>query len=838
MNRRGRFEHVGIAVLLAGSAVACGDADVPGVGPTPVGVGPGFDVHIEPSQRLVVASADGRVLLDGLAPAAIAEGAPPLAGFAVREATTAYEMQFGAFKPTETGGTWRAATRLALGGSSAASAEGAGPAPRIDLLDGTGALLATITASSPDPGHLVFDVAPGAGPERRFSWGFACDEGDHFAGFGSQTWDVDHRGQTVPAFVQEQGIGKDTTDDYAGAWFLVGRRHSSHIPIPQYLARRGYVLTAETPERALFALCSERGDAARIELDLPVRVHVFDGPTPAQALERSSATFGRPRMPPRVAFAPWLDAVFGSENVRRIAQKLRDSGVPSSVIWTEDWRGGDWKGEDYRLNEEWEVDPALYPDAQEVAADLHALGFDWHVYFNPFVYEGSKAWDEVAPNGWLVKRTDGKNYTFTGAKFSETGLIDLENADARAWAVGKMRAAMALGADGWMNDFAEWLPTDGVTAAGPSGPVHNLYPVRWQEVAREAIDGAPDGAERLFFGRSGWLGTPALADVIWAGDQRTTMDRDDGMPTVVPIGIGLGVVGVSTYGHDIAGYQSATNPGSTKELFFRWTELGAWSPVMRTHHGAQPNLCWSWEKDDETLAHFRRYARLHMALVPYLEGLARAAADTGFPIWRGLALEHPAEAEAWGIDDEVLVGPGILIAPVMTEGATSREVWLPPGLWYPWAAGARIEVAAAERIEATAPLEEIPVYAAAGAIVPTYPDGVMTLVRGTPEVPDASSIGDDRVLYAFAGAGGSFTEAAGLSYTLEEVATNAGAPRWQGADLAACASPPVAPCVEESADAVTAHVIGDGTLEVPAANARVTADGGSAERRLVIVVRR
>ena len=837
MNRRRGWRSLGMAVVLAGSAAACGDADVPGVGPTPVRVGPGFEVQIEPDQRLVVASADGRILLDGLAPAAVAEGAPPLAGFAVREATTTYEMQFGAFKPTETGGAWRVATRLALAGASPAAEDGA-PAPRLDLLDGAGALLATITASAPDPGHLVFDVAPGAGPERRFSWGFACDEGDHFAGFGSQTWDVDHRGQTVPAFVQEQGIGKDTTDEYAGAWFLVGRRHSSHIPIPQYLARRGYVLTAETPERALFALCSERGDAARVELDLPVRVHVFDGPTPAQARARSSPPVGRPRVPPRLAVAPRLDAVFGSDNVRRIAQKLRDNAVPSSVIWTEDWRGGDWKGEDYRLAEEWEVDPTLYPDAPQLADDLHALGFDWHVYFNPFVYEGSKAWDEVAPNGWLVKRADGSNYTFTGAKLTETGLLDLESPDARAWAVGKMRAAMALGADGWMNDFAEWLPTDGVTAAGPAGPVHNLYPVRWQEVAREAIDGAPDGAERLFFGRSGWLGTPALADVIWAGDQRTTMDRDDGMPTVVPIGIGLGVVGVSTYGHDIAGYQSATNPGSTKELFFRWTELGAWSPVMRTHHGAQPNLCWSWEKDDETIAHFRRYARLHMALVPYLEGLARAAADTGFPIWRGLALEHPAEAEAWGIDDEVLVGPSILVAPVMTEGAISRDVWLPPGRWYPWAGGEAIDVAAAERIQATAPLEEIPVYAAAGAIVPAYPDGVMTLVRGTPGVPDASSIGDDRVVYAFAGEDGSFTEAGGLSYALEQIATAAGAPRWQGVDLAACASPPVAPCVEESADAVTAHVTGDGTLEVPTANARVSADGGSAERRLVIVVRR
>ena len=149
---------------------------------------------------------------------------------------------------------------------------------------------------------------------------------------------------------------------------------------------------------------------------------------------------------------------------------------------------------------------------------------------------------------------------------------------------------MALGADGWMNDFAEWLPTDGVTAAGPSLDRHNRYPVLWQEAAREAIDGVNDGKERLFFGRSGWFGTPALADVIWAGDQRTDFQPDDGLPTILPIGIGLGLVGVSTYGHDIAGYQSATNEVPAKRLFFRWTSLGLLLRPGRGFPAALPGL--------------------------------------------------------------------------------------------------------------------------------------------------------------------------------------------------------------------------------------------------------
>jgi alpha-glucosidase (family GH31 glycosyl hydrolase) len=405
-----------------------------------------------------------------------------------------------------------------------------------------------------------------------------------------------------------------------------------------------------------------------------------------------------------------------------------------------------------------------------------------------------------------------------------------------------MRAAMALGADGWMNDFAEWLPTDSINAAGSGMGRHNRYPVLWQEVAREAIDGAPDGrSDRLFFGRSGWLGTPALADVIWAGDQRTTMDVDDGLPTIVPIGIGLGITGISTYGHDIAGYQSGTNPGSSKETYLRWTELGAWSPVMRTHHGSKPNGNWVWWSDAETTEQFRRYAKLHMALVPYMEGLAKVASETGLPIWRGLALAYPEDAAVWPIKDQVLVGDGLLVAPVVTEGETKRDVYFPAGRFYPWDSGEPVVGPTTASIDA--PLTEIPVFAAEGAVVPMFPDGVMTLVNGSPEVPDASSVGDDRVVRVFLGKSGTFSEAGGLGYKLEQLAP--GAPTspsftWEGAPLAACAQPAVAPCVLVSAGRAEAHVTGPGTLEVleaGAPSARFVASGGDAARALQLIVR-
>jgi alpha-glucosidase len=102
--------------------------------------------------------------------------------------------------------------------------------------------------------------------------------------------------------------------------------------------------------------------------------------------------------------------------------------------------------------------------------------------------------------------------------------------------------------------------------------------------------------------------------VLWAGDQNTDWSLDDGYPSVVPISVHVAAAGVSMFGSDIAGYTSVTVPNTTKELFYRWTTMGAFHPVMRTHHGSDKCGNWSFDRDTETTAHFRRYASIHTRL--------------------------------------------------------------------------------------------------------------------------------------------------------------------------------------------------------------------------------
>jgi alpha-glucosidase (family GH31 glycosyl hydrolase) len=267
---------------------------------------------------------------------------------------------------------------------------------------------------------------------------------------------------------------------------------------------------------------------------------------------------------------------------------------------------------------------------------------------------------------------------------------------------------------------------------------------------------------------------------------------------------------------------------------------------MRTHHGTKPNLEWSWEKDAETIEHFRRYAALHIALVPTMTALAAHASETGVPIWRSLALHYPEDTETWGLKDQVLLGDSLIIAPIMEAGKASREVYLPTGQWRLWSTGERLE--GGKRVAVAAPITEIPIVARAGAIVPMYPDGVMTLVRGSAEVPDSASVGDDRVVHLVLGENGEFKETNGMSYLLESALVDAN--EWTATftpdggapvNLMTCDAD-VPPCVRgiEPLQA-TVLVQGPGTLitkEGPAVSGTFTMRGGAQNRRTTIRITR
>lgn len=811
-----RLRHPVSVLLFAGFAAACGD-DAPPPPPLTATVG-GFTVTVESAPpRIEVTAPDGTLVWDGRPE-----------GIALRHADASWEFVAGHFKIEEDEQVepWRPAVRLA----DTRLEDGQ---VRFRLLDRAGAELGEGIIAGGAAGSLSVTIHAATGSDvNRISLSAGCDAGEHFLGFGGQSFDVDHRGQTVPIWVEEDGIQKAPVDDYGyGIWQIMGRRHSTHTPMPIYLSSRGYAALLMTPRRSIFAMCSEDPEVVRVEAwDTVLQLVLFAGPSPKEAIERLTAYLGRPELPPAFTFAPWLDALFGSENVRRVATKLRAEGVPSSVIWTEDWRGGNTEGEEYVLEEDWELDRALYPDFEEVAADLHAQGFKWLVYENSFLDTTAPIYAEAAAAGYTIHDATGGPYLFTGVKFRDSSLLDLSNPDAVAWAKDKYREALTAGADGWMADFAEWLPHDAVLASGADAmAAHNLYPVDWVKLNQELLDEqeALDGVERLFFCRAAYVGSQPLVSVVWAGDQQTDWTEGDGLPSVIPMGIGLGVTGFPYFGHDIGGYLSRFTVPTSRELWFRWVTFGALSPVMRTHHGRSIAENWSWEKDAESIAHFRRWAELHIRLYPYLAALAREAAERGTPMMRAFALEYPAWETGWTLLDEYLLGDRIAVAPVQVEGAASRTVALPEGTWYPLEGGAAVTMGAGGgTVQATAAVEEIPAFVPAGTLLPLLPEGVDTLTDADPAsgAVTLADVADDRELWLWPGGASALDEGGGLTYAWDAAALAGPVTEatWNGAPVTVGA---------------TIDVTGPGTLVVNGGQATLAVAGGAAERQLTIRLR-
>lgn len=679
---------------------------------------------------------------------------PQLSSLRLFSATqeTDVEMQFGSFRFTES-------SENTLDAAGFGKIFGKSDPRYIDVLGPDDTPLGILLFTAIDSQSLLMEWSSASG--NRLGWSADCDEDEHFLALGAHAMDVDHVGQEFDLFVAEPGIGKSDTEDPGDSWQVQGGRHDSSYPVPFTIRpQRNQGLLFDTTTRMELDLCAsdpERFSVTSWEQD-NFRTLLIAGNSPVEVLRKRVQLTGLAPLAPAWVFGPWLDAIRGSANVRDLAYKSRESGAPLTAIWTEDWKGAVENGLGYHLKGEMTLDTTLYPDGVELAEELEQLGIKWLAYFSSFVAQESSLWEPAVEAGILIKNPDNEPYTFFGATLDKVSMIDLSTSAGRDWIQAFMLEALAIGFDGWMADYAEWLPPDAKLASGQDAlALHNRYPEWWQETNAEVME----GTDASFFARSGWLNTSALAPIMWAGDQQTSFGTDDGLPTVLPMGLGIATSGSPVFTHDIGGYSSVGVPFTDKELWYRWASLGAFSPVMRTHHGAWDTENWDYDSDEETWAYWTTLTREHMRLFPYRYGLASRAATDGTPMV--LPVSFVTSSKDWGRLDAWMLGEALLVAPVVERDARARYVELPSEEeWVDW----WTHVPATSG-DFPAALHEIPVFARGGTLVPTFDVIPQTLLKvDDPNVVDLEQADGSRTLYIF-GTGSDFKEADGTQYTLE-----------------------------------------------------------------------
>ena len=565
-----------------------------------------------------------------------------------------------------------------------------GSSARVEYANASGSRTATLTAVVVDDQASDFRVELVGPPADSIAVGVRCDADGTFHGFGEQYNATNQRGETFQLLVNEQGNGRDGSPGLS-----VGNEHTTYFPMPYYIDARGFGALFDTARRVDVDLCAGDEEIAWFEVisGAPVQWRVFHGPTALDVIRQLGDLVGRPTQPPAWAYNLWMAAQGGWANVLGEVSGLEAASIPVSAFWVQDWGG-------IRMNFDggfgvqyiWEPDEILYPDFAGGVAAIHDAGYKFLTYANPFIVDPATVAEEDRPArfaprfdsmdqmGLLLKNRMGETHIdfLTPNVPQGDAQPDFSNPATVEFISELLREVVdTYDVDGWMADFGEWFPVDGSDAIDR----RNTFPIDWQLANRNALEGARPDGDWVMFARSGFTGVQSVAQIHWVGDQETNWSVLDGLPTVVPAMINLGLAGQPFVTHDIAGFARGTGP-SNRELFERWTELGAFTPIMRTHDGADKVNNWRWNSDEETTAHFRKFTYVHCALMDEFMALASEAEETGAPILRHLMLVFPNDRETWDISDQFMIGGSLLVAPVSEEGVTSRSVYFPAGTWY------------------------------------------------------------------------------------------------------------------------------------------------------------
>jgi alpha-glucosidase len=479
-----------------------------------------------------------------------------------------------------------------------------------------------------------------------------------------------------------------------------------------------YGLFLDNPGRSAFALATEGPEQATLavktgDLDL----YVLAGPTPAAVVRRWAALTGTMEMPPRWMFgyqqSRW--SYTPADRVREIARGFREHRFPCDVIYLDiDYMDG------FRS---FTWNPETFPEPKKLIDELHAQGFKVIPILNSAVAVDPSfpIYAEGHAKGYFLERPDGTEYhdqMWPGL----SAFPDFTRAEVRTWWGGLHAGILDLDVDGIWNDMNEptvfgarpaaTFPMDlvhrGEGLERPHEEVHNAYGMLMDQATREGLATLRPGKRLPLLTRSAYAGVQRDA-FLWTGDNSAWWEH---MRLCISQVCNLGLSGVPISGPDVGGFHD----NCSGEMFLRWVQMGAFFPYLRAHTMRDTRHAEPWVFGPQVLDYARRFVELRYRLLPYIYSLAALAARHGDPIMRPLFYEFPDDPSSEVADDEFMLGPDFLIAPILAPGRFYRAVYLAEGEWYSYFGETLHEGAAV--IVAETPLDHIPVYIRANAVIP------------------------------------------------------------------------------------------------------------------------
>jgi alpha-D-xyloside xylohydrolase len=517
---------------------------------------------------------------------------------------------------------------------------------------------------------------------------FTARADERFVGLGEKFTALDKRGQRALMW-NFDAFGSESDRSYKN--------------VPLYLSNRGYGLLVDSGLPVEFDMCQSTHSCVQILVpDDLLDYYVLAGPAPAEVLDRYDRLTGRPLLPPKWAFGTWISSGFFVDSQDRVlarARTIRERGIPCDVLHLDCyWQvAGNWS--DMR----W--DTANFPDPAGMFAELADLGFRVSLWMNPYLSHLSPLYPDAEARGLLLRRADGSAYLADVWHGNQPacGIVDLTNPDATAWFQDLLRPLLRQGAAVFKTDFAEGVPADAVAHNGLTGTaLHNVYALLFNDAVAEVTREV--AGHGMVWARSSYLGGQRHS-AQWSGDTNASYPA---MASTLRGGLSHGLSGVPFWSHDVGGFTGTPTP----DLYVRWTQFGALSPLVR-FHGTTSRLPWDFPELAADAA--IEALRLRYRLLPYLYSAAVASARTGAPLLRALLVDSPTDPGAWTAELEYRLGEDLLVAP-MTDPDGVRSVYLPAGRWVDYWTG-EVHSGGCHRT-IRPPLHQVPLFVRYGALLP------------------------------------------------------------------------------------------------------------------------
>jgi alpha-D-xyloside xylohydrolase len=504
-------------------------------------------------------------------------------------------------------------------------------------------------------------------------------------------------------------------------------QRNGEVSIPFLLSGRGYGLLWNSPA------------AGRVELGFEATRWVAEGAPqidywitagegPAGILRRYAEATGLPPMLPEWAAGFWQSKLRyrNQDELLAVAREHRRRGLPLSVIVCDFFH--------WPATGTWRFDPADWPDPAAMVRELSELGVRLAVSIWPTVSQLSEHFDRMRRAGYLLRTVHGGRAEQEWPEKVEAGTVrmayhDASHPAARRFLWERVREGYYQhGIRVWWLDACEpdldpELLRTVHYAAGPGRLVGNAYPLWHAQGFYEGMREAGE-AEIVLLIRSAWAGSQRYGTLLWSGDIPATFES---LAVQVRAGLNVALSGIPWWTTDIGGFHGGDpRDPDYRELLVRWFQYGVFCPITRLHGDREPRQLFStymtggpnevWSYGEEAYEILAAQLWLRERLKPYLLRQMEVAHREGLPPMRPLFVDFPDDPGAWQVDDQFLLGPDLLVAPVTAGGVRERKVYLPAGTdWRDAWTGTRH--AGGAEVTAAAPLDRIPVFVRNGSSV-------------------------------------------------------------------------------------------------------------------------